>query len=334
MSRCRYPWAPCLFVAIAVLAGGDLVRAQAVAGNVAWIKPAISSTPSGRCCAAIAFDWKQGATLFFGGFTPYITYNDTWIWRNGWRQLAPVNSPSPRDGQAMVWDAAAGNIVLFGGIDSAGNLLNDTWTWDGTNWSEQFPAISPPGRQFEGQGMTYDDATGNVVLFGGLAVTSYLGDTWTWNGIAKTWTRHFPARSPSARRTMLAYDYVTRKVVLFGGDDTNGSLGETWTWDGLTWTQHFPASSPSPRGLFSFAWDSNLGVVVLFGGNSGPGQNLGDTWTWNGANWTEVTPVSVPPGRFAAPMYYDYVTNGLLLFGGFSTGTLDDTWLLLRIAEQ
>ena len=65
MSRYHYRCAPGLLVAMAVLASGDLVRAQAVAGNVAWIKPAISSTPSGRCCAAIAFDWKQGATLFF-----------------------------------------------------------------------------------------------------------------------------------------------------------------------------------------------------------------------------------------------------------------------------
>jgi len=68
----------------------------------------------------------------------------------------------------MAWDGAARNIVLFGGIDSAGTFLNDAWTWDGTTWTQQFPPVSPPPRRFDTTGMPYDVATGTVVLFGGL----------------------------------------------------------------------------------------------------------------------------------------------------------------------
>ncbi|HLG92667.1 MAG TPA: hypothetical protein VKY15_06770, partial [Acidimicrobiales bacterium] len=70
---------------------------------------------------------------------------------------------------------------------------NDTWTYDGTTWAQQFPATSPPVR--DGASMAYDPAIGKVVLFGG-ENPSFLGDTWTYDG---TWAQQFPATSPPAR---------------------------------------------------------------------------------------------------------------------------------------
>jgi len=82
--------------------------------------------------------------------------------------------------------------------DSA--LLNDTWIWNGANWTQVFPPMSPPARRFDGDGMAYDPATKKVVLFGGNTQNgTFLGDTWTWDGVAQTWTQMFPATSPSAR---------------------------------------------------------------------------------------------------------------------------------------
>jgi hypothetical protein len=42
----------------------------------------------------------------------------------------------------MAYDAARGQVVLFGGYDGSG-YLNDTWVWDGTNWVQKFPATVP-----------------------------------------------------------------------------------------------------------------------------------------------------------------------------------------------
>ena len=93
-----------------------------------------------------------------------------------WTKQAPAASPSARVDAAMAYDAATGNLVLFGG-DGDHGVGGDTWTWDGSTWTKQAPAASPPAR--EGAAMAYDAATGNVVLFGGEA-PSVLGDTWTW----------------------------------------------------------------------------------------------------------------------------------------------------------
>jgi len=77
----------------------------------------------------------------------------------------------------MTYDPATGNIVLFGGRHYQGNFA-DTWTWDGSTWTKQHPATSPPTRI--NAPMAYDAATGNVVLFAGYGSNDWLGDTWTW----------------------------------------------------------------------------------------------------------------------------------------------------------
>jgi hypothetical protein len=57
----------------------------------------------------------------------------------------------------MAYDAATGTVVLFGGQSwSSECVFGDTWTWDGTTWTEQAPATRPSAR---GEGaMAYDAA--------------------------------------------------------------------------------------------------------------------------------------------------------------------------------
>ena len=111
-----------------------------------------------------------------------------------WYQQLPANSPSGRFSQSMSYDAAQKNVVMFGGQVNNTQFLNDTWTWNGNNWTNvtpSNPSNSPSPRS--SAAMAYDAATGQVVLFGGYSVDpntydpiSY-GDTWVWNG--STWTQ-------------------------------------------------------------------------------------------------------------------------------------------------
>ncbi len=45
----------------------------------------------------------------------------------------------------MTYDAARGQVVLFGGYRSAHDF-GDTWTWDGTDWTQLSPVHSPSAR--------------------------------------------------------------------------------------------------------------------------------------------------------------------------------------------
>jgi len=118
----------------------------------------------------------------------------------------------------MAYDSAHRKVVLFGGSDSSSSSLGDTWVWDGTNWTQNFPATSPPARAFHS--MAYDAARGQVVLFGGCCTSASGGDfndTWVWT---VRLGRRNPRRLSHRRGTMvgfLAYDEARQQVVMFSG---------------------------------------------------------------------------------------------------------------------
>ena len=245
-----------------------------------------------------------------------------------WVQESPSASPPARDYAALAYDAAHGQVVLFGGGGEPGGVccgyFNDTWVWDGTNWTQEFPADSPSARATFG--MAYDAAQGQVVLFGGGVGGGLLNDTWVWDGT--NWTQEFPANSPSARSDFdMAYDTVHSQVVLFGGLSGSDFLGDTWVWDGTNWTQLSPATSPPARAESPMAYDAALGQAVLFGGSNGGGTPLNDTWVWDGTNWTQADPANSPSGRVWADMAYDPQQSRVVLFGGLNLDFFNDTWV-------
>jgi len=197
--------------------------------------------------------------------------------------------------------------VLFGGLDANSKVLGDTWTWDGTTWTQKSPDTSPPARA--GAAMAYDTGHQQVVLFGGwIGSKNVLGDTWTWNGT--DWTLLRTAHAPSARDGMsMAYDTAHGQMVLFGGQDANSIvLGDTWTWNGTDWTLRNPAQSPPGRSGMGMAYDAAMSNVVIFGGgNDNPSVNesLDDTWMWDGTNWTQQSPNTSPALRTGPAMAYD-----------------------------
>ena len=67
----------------------------------------------------------------------------------------------------MAFDPAINKMVLFGGYGGKYpnfQLFSDTWTYDGTTWTQESPATSPPAQRGS---MVYDPALGKIVLFGG-----------------------------------------------------------------------------------------------------------------------------------------------------------------------
>ena len=313
-----------------------------------WVEPTLSSSPSARIGASMAYDTATHSTVLFGGsgaFVPGPTYGDTWIWRNGWTQLSPATSPPARESAGIAYDPTTGTVVLFGGEDNSNNgaVFGDTWTWDGVTWTQQFPPVSPSARNPRGA-MAYDPVTETVLLFGGEGADNGdyggvpFGDTWEWNGRTKTWTQRFPSASPSPRLAPLAYDAITKAVVLFGGDNGGGDCcriyyNDTWTWDGVNWTQLSPAVSPSARTAAPMTYDVSLGQVVVFGGTSGPPEALNDTWGWNGKTWKQLSPANQPSARYVSSMDFDPLSGGLVLFGGELTGDIvtNNTWLLVPV---
>ncbi|MFN0067894.1 MAG: Kelch repeat-containing protein, partial [Limisphaerales bacterium] len=217
--------------------------------------------------------------------------------------------PSGRSFGAMAYDAARNRIVLFGG--NTGTQNDDTWLFDGTNWTRVLPATRPPSRW--AHSMVYDAARQEVILFGGQRDGGIrYGDTWAWNG--SNWVQKVTAEAPSARfYAPMAYDSARQRVVLYGGSH---DIQETWEWDGVTWIKRTPAATPGNQSNCAMAYDAARQRTIHFG-------NFGQTWAWDGTNWANLNPVDPPQARNYSAMAYDPVRQEIIMVSG---SNLADTW--------
>jgi hypothetical protein len=272
----------------------------------------------------------ESAVFLSAGSFQVVRASKTWTWDGkAWAQLAAKGPPGRSE---AVMAPLAGAVVLFGGgqpcdlcpVDGGFSSfvpLFDTWTWDGTEWSE----LNARGPSPFGGGRAVMARLGGSLVFldGRTSADDNLGETWTWDG--QTWTQLDAPGPPPRHEAVMAP--LEAKLVLFGGlqgpEPTKTSRADTWTWDGRRWTER-NVSGPSGRGAAVMApLDGNL---VLFGGAPGTNTTLGDTWLWDGAKWTEMH-VPGPPGRASAVMVP--FADKLVLFGGYNYDCncdLRDTW--------
>lgn len=153
--------------------------------------------PAARIGAAMAGSGAIGgvqSVVLFGGQGTNSQFNDTWkftaVAGGTWTQLSPATSPSVRSGHCMAYDTVNSLWVMFGGKNEY-NYLVETWTFDGTTWTQASVAngAGPAGR-INAQ-MTFDPQSGTTIMFGGVYATANYpaNDTWSFNGSTKTWTQ-------------------------------------------------------------------------------------------------------------------------------------------------
>ena len=180
--------------------------------------------------AAPTRDASAPAMLLYSGDGENF-YDDTWEWNGtAWTQLL-VPQPDTADGgslgRSMHAMAQLGKqVVLFGGTANPGQVdLGDTWTWDGTNWTQQSPTVQPPTRY--GAGCAFDAKLQMVVVFGGGVGGVDQNQTWVWTGA--DWTQLSTPKFPPARESMgMAYDGARGQLLLFGGLTGNTLFRDTW----------------------------------------------------------------------------------------------------------
>lgn len=291
-----------LAAASAAAPGGPMSSAQAAArpamtgraaqGTAPASTQVAGAEPLGRQWTSFAYDLAHRELVMFGGNRVSTVFGDTWTRKSGmWTQQHPARSPSARTGAAMVYDAATGQLLLFGGSarpGTGGGYNAETWTWAGTTWRRLHPATSPSPRDSES--LVYDPASQAAIMFGGFSSsTGRLSDTWSWDG--STWTQLHPPASPGVLTVawQAAYDPASAQLLLFGGDPGNGSppLSGTWAWTGTTWTQLTPLVAPGGRAYGSMTYNPGSQRIYLAGGSSNGPENRfsSTTWFWNGSIW-------------------------------------------------
>lgn len=247
------------------------------------------------------------------------------------------NKPGGRQ-YGVTWTDAGGNLWLFGGWLSGGNIKNDLWKYNpttnewawmkGSSSSNQFgiygtqgitSLTNMPGARSVSTG--WIDNSGNLWLFGGLGYgeTGYgrLSDLWKYNPTTNEWT-------------WLKGSKAVDNIPVYGTQGTSSPLNQ-------------------PGGIYAgIGWKDGSGNLWLFGGNGNTAINfsgsinqlwkynpLTNEWTWvNGA--ATVNPKGVygtqgvssglnnPGAREAAFRWIDN-TGILWLFGGYGYSSISTT---------
>ncbi len=171
---------------ITLFGGAGSSTSQAEAGEYDgsnWIQRFPAASPPARFGEVMAYDTVRHVTVMFGGHNDSGRLNDTWEWDgNNWMQRLSTSVPYPRQFTSMVFDSAIGKTILFGGDHLrplALGPINDTWAWDGSQWTQDWTDAAPRARL--GQSMVYDSARGRTVMFGGTIGGSpnvFPTDTW------------------------------------------------------------------------------------------------------------------------------------------------------------
>lgn len=341
-----------------VAASALLVTASVTAQ---WRQATPANAPSPRLEPAMAHHLSGGYTLLFGGADlagfPPTNYDDTWVWDGvDWAQLSPATTPPARYFAGIAHDVFRDRTVLYGGLSASligGNHRNDTWEWDGANWSQVNTTNTPGSLIGSNNGigevsMAFDVIGQRVVLFGGelfQGIVPMPAETLEYDGA--DWSLTTPTVSPERRsQASLCTATSLGGVLLFGGTNFNNPPGpngeivfnDTWVYSAVTdtWTDITPATGPLPpaRAGASMLYDEATGVYVMHGGYDSTLTGttpLSDTWIFDGTSWTDVTGAfgspTAPRVRFATAEgpgdCHVSFGGGAAFFGPFT----DETWI-------
>jgi len=310
-----------------------------------WTERNLPRSPSARAAASGAYDPLREVVVLHGGETEDMqVLGDTWeLDAEGWTRRSDaqdgVTAPAPRRDHVLVFDAAEGRSVLFGGF-VAGGGTRQTWAWDGA-WQlvdegGERPFVTPSARLWSEA--VHAPGQGGVLLFGGAGHEGGpQGDLWRWDGVRwRALHTHNPAapdESPRPRSLhALAWDERRQVLVLVGGEPGGD---ETWEWDGERWTLRAvydparPERAPAPRFGHALAYDAARQTTLLFGGSAdGPAE----TWGWDGQDWTLLhrrgarDPDSSPPTLEGHALAYDAGRELVVLYGGHAGVLSGQTW--------
>lgn len=245
----------------------------------AWQEIQTANAPSPRFLYGMAYDVVRNRVVVFGGRDGFSPNNETWEFDGtDWTQIPTVNAPAPREEMGMVFDSSLNRVVLFGGCDeSSQTVYGDTWSYDGTNWTDVTPSNSPAPR-FRGS-MVYDTDRSRTVYFGGYdGITTY-SELLEYSG--GEWTVVPPAGAvpPNTTEAYAAYDQTRGVLVHYGGFGPTFS-NETW---------EFTGNNDGVFSLYGQACDTLSGTPELDGTTPNIGTNLvltaSNLGTATGALW-------------------------------------------------
>lgn len=296
-----------------------------------WQQRMPVTVPTARFGAAMAYCYANQRILMLGG-GPGLQIDYMYEW-DGVNWTDTSNNPTNPPGftGCLISTPWNGHVIRQFSVGVQNNnyvYYNDTWDFDGSNWSQ---IVTPSRPGFRNVANTCEFPPRQSVLWAnGLKLTSSTyppqvfgtdpmdreEDPWVlengdWRRIPTEARRGFPIEAT-------VYDQVLDSTVILANRDFNGpTMGQrmqTWVLEGDRMRQLSLAVNPPYRANPRMARHDGLGRIVLFGGGLYPPNGPADTWVFDGLQWVEdtFTPAPMPTPNGLA-MVYDGVRNHIVL---------------------
>jgi hypothetical protein len=296
------------------------------------------TAPTEGAGRAFAHDRARDRWLFFGldpvardpAHVDVLTLSPT----AAWSKLRTGDLPQGRFGHATVLDPARDRMIVFGGVGSDPDPLNDLpyladpWSLaldDLTHWTRLAPTGTPPTPRHEPVGVL-DSRRDRALFFGGWRYPDdYRADVWELSlGATPHWSELTPAgEGPVGRRAHAAVlDPLRERMLVFAGAGVDSALDDLWAFELAgppRWVRLEPAGPrPSPRWFPTMTYDAGRDRVLVFGGGSG-GHSLPEVWelSLGDLRWTLLPIAGYPVALERHGAIHDPARDRLLVFGGW-----------------
>ena len=260
----------------------DVTAFARAAPDPSFVSPTtLPGSPSSRSDACATYDSLRDEVWLFGGrkvdaarcrapsCPERLPLDDLWrldlsVDPPQWHEVAVVGvRPAGRHDAAMVVDAIAHRLLLFGGRDSTGTAFADLWSipLDGPYaWTELQPAGAAPSARWSATAM-FDPARNRVWLVGGSTPAGSATDVWSLDvsgTLAWSPLSIFGAAPSGVSRAIL--DAGRDIVLTYGGASRLALFGLAGT---PTWTTLATTGGPSTDNLGGFGYDPVHDLIWL-----------------------------------------------------------------------
>lgn len=208
--------------------GGDISDETWLWDTTDWTLATPGTNAPATWMHGMAYDATNLVVVMFGGAVAgNVLTDETWTYDGSdWVEVIPATTtPDARSFPNMAYDETNGNVVMYGG-NTAGDTPNqETWVWDGTDWTEMSPTNVP----YDGGTtasfylpMWWDPLTATVML------VSQDDVLWSWDG--SDWTNVGTAPATFLMSGAHSANLNLGILVSASGTATPG----TFVWDGTT----------------------------------------------------------------------------------------------------
>jgi hypothetical protein len=324
-----------------------------------WRPMATAGAPSARSEHVAV--WTGSKMLVWGGRTASGPTNTGGLYdpaTDTWTPTSIVGAPSARSQATVVWDDVEKVAIVWGGTGPSGQLDTGAMYDPATNTWATVPTSGAPGGRTGHSAVwatftvPFVGATHGMIVWGGAAGNTHLGDGAVFDPAAKKWVGALDgsvngALPPSARAEHTAvWDSGLHQMIVWGGFGYQGAVDGFYLNDGAVWDPSLTGTmgawatvstgGPSLRARHTsvFAVDPpNASFMVVWGGYDGSAF-LADGSQYKSLNWVGLSSTTTPEGREGHTAVWIPASKQMIVFGGDQgpsgapTAFLDTAWSL------